>query len=188
MSNIYQDAIGIVRDKDNLLRKILDELAKAQAENEALREQNLAMNKTIARMQPVVVQAQKHARGEINKLFDAVHDYETTKEALTMNDKLGLSTGSEDSATYIARLDIRIAELERELDNLKAYAKVKAYNEAIREQNVSKEALALYKAPFYYDDEAVYDSNTKLVTGIGTDKVGRLIAEALTEYWMKHAP
>ena len=110
----------------------------------------------------------------------------TTKEALTMKNILGLSPGSEDSAIYIARLDIRIAELERELDNLKAYAKVKAYNKAIREQNASKEALALYKAPFYYDDEAVYDSRAKLVTGLGTDKVGELIAEALTEYWSKH--
>ena len=58
-------------------RKLERELAKVRAENEVLREQNFAMNKTIARMRPVVIEGIKHFRREPNEMFDAVRDYES---------------------------------------------------------------------------------------------------------------
>lgn len=77
--------------------------------------------------------------------------------------------------------------------------------------DIRDSALALYKPPFKFDRGYIWDANNQMVAdddgqdvalrirGWGRisylpnpevlqDEVGRLIAEALTEYWTRNAP
>ncbi len=55
-----------------------------------------------------------------------------------------------------------------------------------------KEALDLYEAPFMFDGGEVLDARQKIVFKVDYDldqhrvSVGRHIAQALTEYWMRN--
>lgn len=75
---------------------------------------------------------------------------------------------------------------------------------------LTQSALSLYRAPFRFHRGYIWDANNEMVAdnfgqdfalrirgwgrisylptpGALQDKVGELIAEALTEYWMRHA-